>query len=485
MTVSVCDDPKKYCKQETFNIVVQLGKSTEARMVVPPSLETLKMQKELKKKTMTGFHTLSPEEAQAQAQGKKAILVVYSAEWCPPCNMSKEFLFAHPQFSEAMKDLFLVYVDGDAPSAADWAPHIDAHYYPSFVLLNHKLEAIALKAGWMPLFKMNSWVHKSLAAGVTLAELEAAVQKRQGGSFMQKVFDYFKGKDVAETEARTLAETYFQKAKASEAVALVEAFKLKEFAGALLEQKIGDTDEEKEPEEFKALAREFLKSIDTNPEFNPYILQSLCGNEKESEERQTLCKKAVVDAMRVTEEQARKDWDKLSEGERALTMAGAASSLLDLKALEDPKNPNIKKIGQTCLLSYQSLTKYSPLKEKSRVARMGQLGCDFEGESITKDVDLLQGLIADYPFEETFYRRLASHYKKKKNYKRALELNSFAMKYSYGVVWLRNVMTRAKILEEMKKPEEAFALLKKNMQEVKIQESGRHARVFKSLRDQL
>jgi len=500
VVVSVCDDAKKYCKQEIFSVVVQEKKSGETRMMVPPSEKTLKMQEELKKKVMAGFQVLSPENAKTQAAGKKGVLVVFSAEWCPPCNMAKEFLFSNPNFAKVTKDLLLVYVDGDSPQTAPWRPILKANYYPTFIVLNTDLEALDVEAGYMTLATMDRWLNQGLKADLTLKDLEHSVQSRIQQTWTQRFWDLFKSEAVEKAEAEKLARVYLRRGKKEKFKNLVGALKLPSLEIKATENSYmelafeKDLDDEKEAE-LQGFAKQLLAKASEEPETANFVVSTYCLREKMALKEE--CVEALNKIEPALEKSSREDWGLMSEGEKALAMSNLAKSFVGLretsqgfrKKFKDDKatvpfrEADIASASKACVVAHQSLKNYSPLGEKSRVARIGQMGCGDKAMARGADVKLLESLISDFPYEETFYRKLSGHYKSKKEFAKALDYNAKALKYSYGAIWLSNVVTRAEILQAMNKSKEAFEYLKANMNEVQV-DTGRYAWVFEKMRSQ-
>ncbi|MEO0336775.1 MAG: thioredoxin family protein, partial [Pseudomonadota bacterium] len=132
VTVSVCDNDKNYCKQEYIDVAVQKGKDEKARLLKPGTEKTLKMQKQQKSLLLSGFKALAPAEVKAVLGKEKGVLVLVSTEWCPPCNMLKEFMTSQEGFRQVTKDYLLVYVDGDSNMANQWRDLLDSHVYPTF-----------------------------------------------------------------------------------------------------------------------------------------------------------------------------------------------------------------------------------------------------------------------------------------------------------------------------------------------------------------
>ena len=146
------------------------------------------------------------------------------------------------------------------------------------------------------------------------------------------------------------------------------------------------------------------------------------------------------------------------------------------------KKKNQKFLYAQCVQDFDKLYDVTPLSKKSRSVRIEQIGC-LKGEN--QSVELLKSLVKDYPYEETFHRKLAKHYAKSKNYQKALENNQKAIDYSYGYMWIYNVADRADYLRKMSKDKEALHLVEFALSEVVLnKEDIRSNNALKSLRVQ-
>ena len=79
----------------------------------------------------------SVDEAFSYAKKENKVLFLYwGAVWCPPCNELKEQVFSKPKFSELMKTVVPVYLDGDTEAAQVWGEKLNAGGYPTIIVLN-------------------------------------------------------------------------------------------------------------------------------------------------------------------------------------------------------------------------------------------------------------------------------------------------------------------------------------------------------------
>ena len=100
ITVSVCDNNEVYCKQEKYEIQVSNNIRNEPRLKKPLHLSLVKDQNKNKKLLMPKFKTATIAQAKEILNYKKGLLVLVSTEWCPPCNMLKEFLLPTKEFDQ-------------------------------------------------------------------------------------------------------------------------------------------------------------------------------------------------------------------------------------------------------------------------------------------------------------------------------------------------------------------------------------------------
>jgi protein disulfide-isomerase len=92
--------------------------------------------------------------AAAKAQ-KLPILLYWGAVWCPPCNELKQNVFAHPEFSEAVKGVIAIYLDGDSPRAQKWADRYEVGGYPTILVLDENEQEINRLSGTLDFLEFN------------------------------------------------------------------------------------------------------------------------------------------------------------------------------------------------------------------------------------------------------------------------------------------------------------------------------------------
>lgn len=191
----------------------------------------------------------------------------------------------------------------------------------------------------------------------------------------------------------------------------------------------------------------------------------------------------------ISEFQKQKEWDKNTVKTKAeKTIERANHFYHNAKIFEMLKEkPKAQELYAECFEAYENLYSMTPLKKRSRSVRIEQLKCMSEDNVVAKDKEnFLKALTTDYPFEETFHRKLSSHYKSKKEYQKALSENEKAIKYSYGRMWLYNVYQKSELLKSLEKNKEAYEVLGKALDEVAIEKeiSKGSSSVLKMVRNQ-
>jgi len=458
VVVSVCDDEKSYCKQEKIKTEVQAAMSKEPKIKKGPSLETLKMQKEGKKKLLGNFKMMTQDEAVQAIPMKKAALVMVSTEWCPPCNMAKEFMMQTDAFKEATKDMLLIYVDGDSPASTSWMKKLKIAAYPSFAVLNKDLEMVTVFSS----VYSNDFVEKVSSALKTLDDPIVSVMQRiterKQGSFLRKLKDFFNSDESIKNDEKRQIEYLASTYKMDELLKNIESMDSKE--NFVIEELNAKYFTLKEKDE------EFLKTVLSQDPDDVYYYGALTEFCKKTQDEKTKkFSKECLDYKKTYLAYLGKDHDDLSSAEAKLLSAGNKKSKAELASFFEEPEEKVKALYAECKSQYDDLYELTPLKKKSRTVRLEQISCiKEEGQNL----ELLISLAKDYPYEETFHRKLSSHYSKNKDYVKALKEAELAVDYSYGGFWVMNMSKKAEVLEKLNRKKEALSVVETALSEVVI-----------------
>ncbi|MBI3563634.1 MAG: thioredoxin family protein [Elusimicrobia bacterium] len=223
--VSVCDDAKTFCRQESFDISVRGASGAKASpMTAAPKGG---------RKAPEGFVDNDPAAAQALARKDgKLLFIDFYGIWCPPCNDLEEHAYPAPEFKAAAKDFVLVGLDADTPGSHDWKSRFKVGGYPTLVIADADLREVARVIGYRsgpalaevmrtavalrgePIEAAAAAVAKG-GAGATEARRVRVARWRSDRAEFERAEDLLKG--LASAEARKLAlETRRERARVTE-----------------------------------------------------------------------------------------------------------------------------------------------------------------------------------------------------------------------------------------------------------------------------
>ncbi len=476
-TVSVCDNEKKYCKQENFKVEVQ-NSASEEKVFLPKS-ETLDNQKKLKSVLLPGFKSLTPEMALSSLTDKhEGVLVLVSAEWCPPCNQNKEFLFPQKEVQKASQNFLKIYIDGDTPLLASWKKKFDLKYYPSFYFFNKKLELIEFGTDAVTSAQFLDWInYYKKNINNPMREVKERQLARQKKSIWQKTKDFLNKKQKKQDSLSLIRWALSNNEIINLSKFNLDPKKQNQFERwSLLEKKWEQKNKEVDKNTLKVIEKEIkelaLKIIDKPQEDHPSYLglfETYCPFDIQNDDLQKRCQKSLLNYKSYAKAKHKKLNENLTTIDKAIQAANFNKTLLKIGRLTFPKPTHLKQLHTNCFDSFELIKSFSPLKERSRTLRVEQMSClNDNSTSHSVNLNILSGLIKDYPHEEMFYRKKARIFKKEKKYKKALSLSQSALKYSYGRIYYHNLIETAKLLTLTQQKTQAKSLLNKALSEVSI-----------------
>lgn len=134
--VSVCDDAKTFCRQESFAVAVRGARAAK----VSPMTAAPKGGR----RAPAGFVDNDPAAALARAKKEgKLLFIDFYGIWCPPCNDLEEHAFPSPAFRAAAQDFVLLGMDVDTPGSHDLKSRFKVGGYPTLVIADADLREIA------------------------------------------------------------------------------------------------------------------------------------------------------------------------------------------------------------------------------------------------------------------------------------------------------------------------------------------------------
>jgi len=459
--LNVCDDKKTFCKPVTLALNVAAGASGEPVRL----LKNQHSNGELKKVLVPGFTMGPPAEIIAQAKKRKQpVLVMISTDWCPPCNEAKEYLLNSEPVMAATKDWFKVYVDGDSLDSVAWEKHVPYKYYPSFVLLNSRMEEIARFNGELRQSDFIAWAkEQARRLEDPIEALTARVLARKNGSFKQRIKDFVSGESPAEKQAddvRLLRWALDQK-KHEIIAQITPGGKFPELAQELGAYRVSRIEEDENPDKAKKL--ELMKAVVDaayNGEDWAAWVATLC------DEDETLCREQI---------QRVEGREKILNARQGLTKAEMASMLAEeylyvADVFEKLKDKNkMKMYAAKCVSNYESLKSLSHLK-LGRSAQQNLMPCLEMSGQFDKAHVLLKQLIMEYPNEPTFLLRAARLFRKQKYLIGALGWVDKAIEKAYGFNWFSAQLIKVDILLDLKRVKEAEKVIAETLEEARVSE---------------
>ena len=497
-TVSVCDKAKSFCKQEQVTFTVQDTVSATPRFMAEPSTEIKNAMKQRHQKLMGHFQSLSVSEAQKASEAKKATLVYVGTVWCPPCNMTKEFLFPTEKFKTMTKDFLLVSVDGDGSMMNPWRKVTDAYFYPSFVLLSPDFQVVDVLIGYKTSIQFQAWLSQAVAnLSDPISQLKARVEQRVDQSLVRRVLDFVAGETAVQKQNQRYLDYLGSIARYTEQNQIIEKLGSEnyrrssiaaKFNSLLFNRMESDLDDKQIAAEKKALLTQYMnlgQRAFVDQEMVEAGLQGLCAGssiETEDKVQAEACGDWIQNYLGYKAKELVSFEKKLLPSEYLVAKASQSVNLLKYGQMIGVEKSELAVRAQKCLSDWDQAIEQSPLNQQSRAGRIGRLRC-FKGGHIEGEGEMLQALIKDYPYEYTFYAKLARNYMKKKDFQSALKVNQKSMDYSYGSTWAASVLQRVSILEALDQKDQALELLNKSIPELSLEASNRKTWYVKAFRD--
>lgn len=460
-TLNVCDDAKTFCKPVSVGLKV-------SEQTAPDPVRLVRNEgrnHELKKALVPGFTTGSPDEITAQAAaGKKPVLMMISTDWCPPCNEAKEYLLVSPAFQAATREWFKVYVDGDSLMSVEWEKRVPYKYYPSFVLLNSKMEEIGRFNGELREGVFSAWAEEqSKYVNDPIAVLRERVLARKNGGVWQKIKGLFNKGNPAERHAEEvrLLKWALDQNKHDVIARVTEGANYSEVVVELTRYRLQRLQDEGKADKARqlALATDLVNATFRGDDW----AESLSGLCEESAEE---CKKFVGKIPERVEFLEKREG--LTESERASMIGEEYYNLANVFETLNNKSTE-KEFADKCVAAYEKLKNLSRLK-LGRGAQQTQMACFEMAGRFNEAEKRLQTLVEIYPNEPTFMVRMARLYRKQKKLDQALKWLDKADGVAYGFNWFSAQMIKSDVLLDLKRDQDAEKVLEEALKEVRLSE---------------
>jgi thiol-disulfide isomerase/thioredoxin len=453
--LNVCDDKKTFCKPVRLQIAVSPG-ATDSK----ESLEkNQSLNHDLKAQLTPDFEVMTPIEARKAAAGRPVLLMI-SADWCPPCNEAKEHLLPSKSFKAATANWLKIYVDGDALAAKDWNTVVGFEFYPSFVLLNPDLQEIGRFLGPIRQSDFTDWVRQmSLFANESLEKLKLRLQKNEQPSLLVKLARLLKpnteGDPLVPLRQRLLDWALLRQDKP-----LIESLKAKTPLTLDLEIKYLTYHAQELSGAEKVIVLKQLLDLNYYKDGWMAAVYDLCSIDQKA------CEPYLGKFAKRFEFMKKKLW---TQAEVASFLA--EEHLLATQIFQTVKRPaQEKQMAEACVAQYKVMASLSALK-LARSAQQGMLACLDSAQRFAEAQTLVDQLIQAYPNEPTFLLKKARLYKKQKKFTEALVWAQRADKVAYGYNWFALQALKAELLLAAKKVQEAIVVVDSALAKVPLDEA--------------
>ncbi len=464
--LNVCDDKKTFCRPLQLTVKVMDQESAASPVLV----KNQTINKELHRTLVPGFTEGHPEEIIKQAATRgQPVFVMVSTDWCPPCNEAKEFLLSSPTFQQATQNWFKIYVDGDSVEAMAWNKVVPYRFFPSFVLLNSRMQEIARYTGELRHGEFETWASEASGwVGDPVQSLKSRVVARRQGGWRQKLKDLWSG--VKESEKHKQEERLLSWALDQDERELVDLLiqnsSFPNLEARILRYQIEQIERDeaasgKDLKSAKIATYTRLLAVALQGEHWAESLSGLCEVDVPT------CKPFLENAnARVQFLSKRSD---LSEAEKESLLGDEYYYLAEAFSATGDKLAT-KDFALKCVDHFSAMKKRSFLKI-SRAGHQGMIACLEQAESYKKEEETLKSLIEAYPTEPTFLSRMARMYRKQKKFAQALPWIERAEAVAYGYNWINLEIMKADTYLELKKSAEAGGVLREALAQLTLDSS--------------
>ncbi len=478
-TLNICDDKKTFCKPTQLKINVAQREGADAAALKANE----HLNKELKKTLIAGFGEGTAEEVKAKAaELHQPVLIMVSTDWCPPCNESKEYLLPSEAFKTATKDWYKVYVDGDSVGAAAWEKAVPYRYFPSYILLNEKMEEIGRYNGELRQSDFAAWA--KIQSGYLhdpIRDLKERVLARLAGKWKQKIKDLWHrtSAEKIHSENDRLLNWALDQQDNDLVSRLVAEGDYPGQRAQILQYQINELDRlaavhKKDLNAEKGKLYQNLLQETFNGEHWSAHLQEYCELDAAS------CKPYVAripERVAFLEKRAG-----LQEVERDSLLGDEYYYITQTYQTLDQKTA-LKDFAVKCVAHFEAMQKKSSLKI-SRSGYQGMVACLELAEAFTREEKALKALMEAYPNEPTFQWRMARMMRKQKKFDDAIAWINKAETLAYGYNWFSLQLLKAEILLSQKKRDEAKSVVQSTLAQIQLDSSteSRNQRLVAKLR---
>lgn len=434
----ICDDKESFCKFEKLNVLVTaprgykeaLRKRVSSNIIYIPKSEL---------PAPPGFIKNRDQAAIAQAKkSNKPLLIVFSAQWCPACNMLDENVFHSDKFKSETKGIVKLILDVDSDISWDLKEKFKVGGYPTVVLTTSTLNEIGRFVDYRSEAATVNWIKKQVALKDNPIEL--VVSKFQKGAAVEndilRLAQWQLDRDEPETAKLTLIG---QKSPEAKKLTLIAEYKIYEGSNKT-----------------KEAADALVQLMDQNPKD---ILMSEWAVALGQKDHEALKKRIDKVKENVTAWVAGKDVDdsQFTRAELYYNLADAYESL--------EEGPLARQNFASCAEEYKKLSTISTLKTP-RGAQMERGFCLAKAGMTDEALKVFESLVQTYRGEFAFNYYYAKVLFDSGKTDKAYKYSKTALDDSYGDNMIRAAVLKAQIEMDMKKLALAESTLTKALDKV-------------------
>ncbi|MES2768682.1 MAG: thioredoxin family protein [Bdellovibrionota bacterium] len=180
----ICDDKESFCKFEKLDVLVSAPRGYKKAMKKRVSSNILYVPK-AELSAPPGFVKNRDQFAIAEAKKKnQPLLIVFSAQWCPACNMLDENVWQNKKFQDQAKGVVKLILDVDSDISWDLKEKFKIGGYPTTVLTTSTLNEIGRFVGYRTETAVSNWLGAQLAQKDN--PIEMVVSKVEKGMALEK-----------------------------------------------------------------------------------------------------------------------------------------------------------------------------------------------------------------------------------------------------------------------------------------------------------
>lgn len=423
----ICDDANTFCKFQFTHVNVTaprgyksaLKKRVSSNMLYIPKVEIPAPATFIKNRDDFAIN-------RAKKEGKP-LYIVFSAHWCPACNMLNENVYDSKEFKDATKDFVKLILDVDSDISWDLKEKFKVGAYPTTIITTSQLNEIDRIVGYRSPTALAKWVNQAKAQEDEPIEFVISKVKQLRAA---KNSDEFK--QEYDQKLLRLAKWHIERGELREALELIEPVQTEESKTLKLQSELMLAQREGKKDEAAAILLNLIENHSANVNLAMWL--SSYAQLKGAESQKVINKYAEV-ALKWIQNPKLEDTE---YGKNDIYYITAEA--YDSAGLSEQSKPNYKK----CADEYEALGKLSKLK-LPKGAPLEQAFCLVKADEAAAAIKIFEKLAKQYKTEFAFNYYYAKALQQTGDLKNALKFATQAYDYAYGDNLIRAATLKAQI----------------------------------------